>query len=216
MKNKLFSVLGVGAVVGLCAFVPSARAQAVDNSNDTVHCETITKGSLKFKPALNNTDQGASQIKVQGTLGGCSSPSNPALVFPEGKSKFKGLLNSPTSGCLGLLGPSGASGDIVFTWGVASPGVLFKTSTVHLTAGDSVGGFTGIGGGQYGQFGLGTPNGGGALAVDGGFTGGSGGVNSGGLIFTQQSVATLGTLCSQAVPLGIKAINIAVGQIDLQ
>lgn len=219
MKNKIVGVLAMTAAVGLCGFVPAAYAQ-YDNSNDTVHCETITKGSLKFKPALNNTDQGAALIKVSGTLGACKSASHPALVFPEGKSKFKGVLNSPTSGCLGLLGPSGASGDIFFTFsatdGVGGPGLLFKTSTVTLTSGDAVGGLATIGGGAYGQFGLGTPNGGGALAVSGGFTGGDGGATSGALIFTQQAGDTLATFCALTPPLGIKAINIGVGQIDLQ
>jgi hypothetical protein len=101
------------AVFGLCAFVPVARAQ-YDNSNDDVQCQTITKGVLKFKPALNNNPSTVPQvIQVGGTLGACVSTTHAALVFPEGKSKFTGVLTiSPTGpGCLGLLGASSASGD---------------------------------------------------------------------------------------------------------
>jgi hypothetical protein len=161
-------------VAGLCAFAPSARAQAVDNSNDTVHCETVTKGAIKFAPALSATGASPTTIKISGTLGGCTSPSNPTLVFPEGKSKFKGVLSAPTNNCAALAGPSGTNGTLTFTWGVAAPGVTQKVSTVTLPAGGSVGGFGAIGGGLYGTFGLGTPNGGAALSVTGGFTGGSG------------------------------------------
>jgi hypothetical protein len=207
------------AIVGLCAFVPAAYAQ-YDNSNDDVECQTITKGVLKFKPFLNNVDQGAGTIKVSGTLGACKSNTHATLVFPEAKSKFKGLLNSPTSGCLGLLGPSGASGTITLTFkatdGVGGPGLLFPTSTVTVTAGDSVGGLATIGNGAYGQFGLGTGGGGTALAVSGGFTGGDGGATSDALIFTQQAADTLSTFCGQTPPLGIKGINIGVGTIHLQ
>jgi hypothetical protein len=91
--------------------------------------------------------------------------------------------------------------------------VTQKVSTVTLPAGGSVGGFGAIGGGLYGTFGLGTPNGGAALSVTGGFTGGSGGVNSGGYVVTQQSVPSILTYCGSLT--GLKAINIGVGQIDL-
>ena len=222
MKTKIAVVFGIGAVIGLCTAVPSAWAQ-YDNSLDTVHCETITKGSLKFKPPLNAVDNGPSVdgIKVGGTLGGCSSPSNPLLVFPDGKSKFKGVLSSPTSLCTGLLGPSNANGTLTFTWKVVPPlpdtAVLFKTSTVTISAGDTIGAFTAVGGGTYGQFLLGTPNGAGALAVTGAFTGpGGAGANSGGIVYSQQAVATLAGQCALPQPLGIKAINIGLGQIDLQ
>jgi hypothetical protein len=220
VRSKIFGLVGTAAVIGVCAFSPAAYAQ-YDNTNDTVHCETVIKGSLKFKPALNNVDQGPALIKVSGTLGACTSPSHPALVFPEGKSKFKGLLTSPTSGCLGLLGPSGATGDLTFTFnatdGPGGPGLLLKTTVLHIPAGGSLGGTVAVGGGTYGQFGLGTPNGAGALSLtSGGFTGGNGGATSGGLVVTQQAVGSLGTACALAPPLGIKAINIGLAQIDLQ
>ena len=219
MNRKFVGMLAITAAFGLCAFVPSARAQ-YDNTNDDVHCQTVTKGVLKFKPPLNLADQGPGTIQVGGTLGGCSSTTHPALVFPEGKSKFKGILNSPTTGCLGLLGASGATGDLTFTFsatdGVGGPGLKLKTSVVHVPAGGSVGGLLGIGGGSYGQFGLGTPNGGAALSVTGGFTGGNAGATSGGLVVTQQSSATLATFCGLTPPLGVKQINIGVAQIDLQ
>src|SRR5690349_18045467 len=87
-----------------------------DNTNDTVHCGTILKGVIKPKPVLNNLGSGPSTFAIGGTLGGCSSPSNSNLVFPEGKSKFKGTINAPTSNCAGLAGVSTSTGTITITW----------------------------------------------------------------------------------------------------
>ena len=213
MTTKLAGFFGIAAVTGLCAFAPTAHAQAIDNSNDTVHCETVTKGAIKFAPALSNTGAVATVIKISGTLGGCSSASNPTLVFPEGKSKFKGLLNAATNNCAALAGPSTTNGTLTFSWGVAAPGVTQKVSTVTIPSGGSVGSFAAIGGGSYGVFGLGAPQGGAALSVTGGFTGGNGGATSGGYVVTQQSVASILSYCGSLT--GLKAINIGVSQIDL-
>ena len=213
MRTKLVCMLGIAAVAGFCAFAPAARAQAVDNSNDTVHCDTVTKGVIKLAPPLKNGGTLGAVIKIGGTLGGCVSPSNPSLVFPEGKSKFKGVLNSATNDCAGLAGPSTTSGTLTFTWGVASPGVTQKVSTVTIPSGGSVGSFTAIGSGAYGVFGLGAPQGGAALSVTGGFTGGDGGAGSSGYVITTQSVASILSYCASLT--GLKAINIGVSQIDL-
>lgn len=223
MKNRITGVLAITAAFGLFAFVSTASAQ-YDNTNDDVECQTITKGVLKFKPALNNSPSTVPQvIQVGGTLGACVSTTHPALVFPEGKSKFKGTLTiSPTGpGCLGLLGPSAASGDLFFTFsatdGPGGPGLKFKSTTLHIPANGTVGGLATIGNGAYGQFGLGTANGGAALSVTaGGFTGGDAGATSEGLVFTQQAGGTLTTLCGLTPPLGVKAINIGVGEIHIK
>jgi hypothetical protein len=111
---------------------------------------------LKFKPALNNNPSTVPQvIQVGGTLGACVSTTHAALVFPEGKSKFKGVLTiSPTGpGCLGLLGASSASGDLTFTFnatdGVGGPGLLHKTTILHIPSGGT-GGLATVGNGAYG------------------------------------------------------------------
>jgi hypothetical protein len=225
--------LAITVAFGLCAFVPAARAQ-YDNTNDDVVCQTITKGVLKFKPALNNNPSTVPQlIQVGGTLGACKSNTNANLVFPEGKSKFKGLLTiSPTGpGCLGLLGASTASGTLTFTFSAtensvpASPqALMFKTATVNVPSGGTLGGLYNAGGGAgelpggaYGKFALGAPNGAAALSVTGGFTGGDGGATSAGFVVTTQAGDTLATFCADVLPgKGIKAINIGVGQIQLK
>jgi hypothetical protein len=223
VKIKIVGVLAIGTALALST--APAWAQGYDNSNDDVICQTITKGVIKFKPALNNVGSALPQsIQVGGTLGACKSNTNANLVFPEGKSKFKGILSIPTSpGCLGLLGPSAASGSLTFTFNAtdttvpASPQpLLFKTATVTVSSGGTVGGLATIGLGAYGQFGLGSPQGGTALAVAGGFTGGDGGSTSEGLVFTQQAADTISTFCGLTPPLGVKQINIGVGVVHLK
>ena len=236
MKSRIVGVLAITAALGLCS-VP-AWAQ-YDNSNDDVVCQTITKGVLKFKPALNNVGSATPQtIQVGGTLGACKSNTNANLVFPEGKSKFKGVLTIPTSpGCLGLLGPSGAAGSITFSWNATENSVpatpqkiLYKTSIVNVSSGGSIGGLFSAGGsspqlpgGAYGSFALGSPNGATALSVtppigatNAAFTGGDGGAMSAGFIVTQQAGDTLAAFCGLTPPLGVKSINIGVGSIQLK
>ncbi len=228
MKSKLVGVLAITAAFGLCAFAPAAYAQ-YDNEQDDVQCQTITKGVIKFKPALNNSPSvGPQTIQVGGTLGACVSTTHAALVFPEGKSKFKGVLTiSPNGpGCLGLLGASSATGDLTFSWnatdGPAGPKILHKTTILHIPSGGTVGGLATVGNGAYGQFGLGSANGGAALSITdpvggtSGFKGGNGGATSEGLVFTQQAGGTLATLCNQVSPLGLKSINLGLGELHLQ
>jgi hypothetical protein len=227
--------LAITAALGLCS-VP-AWAQ-YDNELDDVVCQTVTKGVLKFKPALNNVGSALPQtIQVGGTLGACKSNTNANLVFPEGKSKFKGVLTIPTSpGCLGLLGPSGATGSITFSWNATENSVpatpqkiLWKTSIVNVPSGGSIGGLFAAGGsspqlpgGAYGQFSLGAPNGAAALSVTdpiggtAGFKGGDGGATSSAFIVTQQAGDTLAAFCGLTPPLGVKSINIGVGSIELK
>ena len=195
-----------------------------DNSNDTVTCGTILKGVIKPKPVLTNTGAVASVFALSGTLSGCSSPSNANLVFPEGKSKFKGTINAPTNNCLALAGSSAATGSITITWGatnsVDGAGLLNKTSTVTIPAMGSTGSFVVVGGDQHGEFILGTPN---ALTVAGGFRGpGGSGAGSTAEVITTESVTTILRACDTAaappaIPgKGLKQIGIGVGRVTLQ
>jgi len=230
VKSKIVGVLAIGTALALST--APAWAQ-YDNSNDDVVCQTVTKGVLKFKPALNNNPSTVPQlIQVGGTLGACKSNTHAALVFPEGKSKFKGLLTiSPTGpGCLGLLGPSNAAGTLTFTFsatdGVGGAALLHKTATVTVPAGGTVGGLFAAGGaspqlpgGAYGSFALGAPNGANALSISAGsgFTGGDGGATSAGFVVTQQAGDTLATFCNDTAPgKGVKAINVGIGSIQLK
>jgi hypothetical protein len=207
--------MAISAAFGLCV-LGTAQAQPVPNGNSTVHCDTMTKGVLKFVPALTTAGSGPVTIKVGGTLGGCSSASDPSLVFPEGKSKFKGVLNAPTSACAALAGVSATAGTLTFTWGVAAPGVTLKTSTVTVTGANGVSPI--INGAIYGEFDLGASHGAPALAVSGAFTGGDGGATSGAQVVTQQSAMAILNFCSgpPAAPLGVKAINVGLSNIVLQ
>jgi len=188
-----------------------------DNSNDTVHCGTILKGVIKPKPVLNNVGSGPSVFSISGTLGGCSSASNPALVFPEGKSKFKGTINAPTNACAALAGPSTSTGSITITWGATAPGgaaLLNKTSIVAIPSGGSAGSFAAIAGDSHGTFDLGVPNT--ALSVTGAFTGGTGGAGSTATVITTESVPTILSFCGLTPPKGLKQITISVGGLTLQ
>ena len=211
MKGKVIGMFGVAAAVGLFGVVPSSVAQ-IDNSNATVHCSTVTKGVIKFSPGLVAGGALPAAIKISGTLGGCTS-SDPGIAFPEGKSKFKGILNAPTNDCASLAGASPTTGTLTFTWKTV-PAVTQKISTVTIPPGGSVGGIVAIGPDLYGRFGLGAPEGAAALSVTGGFTGGDGGAGSSGLVVTQQSIVSVTTYC--APPLALKAINIGVSGLTLQ
>lgn len=213
MKKRLVGVFALSAAFGLCGLGSTALAQTpFANENSTVNCQTVTKGALKFAPALITGGSSLETIKVSGTLGGCGIPGHPEVVFPEGKSKFKGVLTSPTNDCMALNGASATAGSLTFTWGVAAPGVTQKTSTVNITG--AFGSSAIINGGLYGQFNLGPPNAP-PVTVTGGFTGGDAGATSTAAVVTQQSAITLGTFCTPPA-LGIKAINIGVANITLQ
>jgi hypothetical protein len=191
-----------------------------NNANDTVKCGTISKGVIKPKPVLNNTGVAPSVFSISGTLGGCTSPSNPNLVFPEGKSKFKGTINAPTSNCAGLAGPSTSTGTLTITWGatdsVSGAGMLNKTSTVTIPSNGSVGNFAVVAGDSHGTFDLGQPGAPAALSVTGGFTGGNGGATSTATVITQESVTTILSFCALPAPKGLKQITIGVGGLTLQ
>jgi hypothetical protein len=213
-------LFGSVAALAFGAAVPSSQASdpPVDASNGTVTCETITKGVIKPKPALmNGGTTNPTLIQISGTLGGCSSPDT-AVTFPEGKSKFKGLLTATNNDCAGLAGPSASTGTITISWGTV-PALVNKTSTVTVSAGGSAGGFGLVAGALRGTFNLGegAPSDGSpssALAVSGAFTGGDGGASSGSVVVTQQAVSTILAGCADTLK-GLKQINIGAGTIHL-
>jgi hypothetical protein len=220
----MFGLFSVAALVAFGSVSVQAGPPPYDNSLDTVSCGTILKGVIKPKPVLTNTGATPSVFALSGTLSGCTSPSNPNLVFPEGKSKFKGTINAPTNNCLALAGSSTATGSITITWGaidsVSGAGMLNKTSIVNLPSMSSTGNFVVVAGDQHGDFQLGTPN---ALSVTGGFRGpGGSGAGSNAEVITTESVTTILRACDTlAVPpaipgKGLKQITIGVGGLKLQ
>jgi hypothetical protein len=222
-KIVMSAVAALVPLAGWFAFVPAAAAGVTpyDNSMDTVVCQTVSKGVIKPKPLLVNGGSLPAVLSVSGTLGGCSSPSNANLVFPEGKSKFKGTINSATNNCLGLLGPTTGTGTLTITWSATEmttgATLLHKTSTVSIPTGGAIGNFAsegpGLPGGLYGTFVLGAPNGAGPLAVSGGFQGTDAGATSTASIITQESVPTLTSFCAAK---GIKQVTLGVTSIELQ
>jgi len=227
-KIVMSAIAAAVPLAGWFAFVPAATAGVapVDNSQDTVICTTVTKGIIKVTPPLliPGSPSTPATISISGTLGGCSSPSRPSLVFPEGKSKFKGTLNSTTTSCTALAGPTTGTGTITFSWGATDTGtggtgggLAQKTSTLTLPTGAAVGGmFTSPTqpAAQYGQFVVGTANlVGVAPSVAGGFQGGNGGATSVATIVTTQSVGTAAGFC---VGKGLKQLNIGTGAIELE
>ena len=123
-KIVMSAVAAAVPLAGWLAFVPAATAglPPYDNTNDTVRCLTVTKGIIKANPPLQFGGALPTTISISGTLGGCTSPSHPTLVFPEGKSKFKGTLLAPTNDCTNLNGPTTGTGTIVFTWSATDTG----------------------------------------------------------------------------------------------
>ena len=226
-KIVMSAVAVMVPLAGWFVLVPPAAAGVapVDNSQDTVVCTTVTKGIIKASPPL--VIPGAAvptTLSISGTLGGCSSPSRPSLVFPEGKSKFKGTITGTTDSCTALAGPTTGTGTITFSWGATDTGtggtgggLAQKTSTLSLPTGGAVGGtFTSPTqpAAQYGQFVIGTANGvGAAPAVSGGFQGGDGGATSAATVVTTQSIGTALSFC---VGKGIKQLNMGTGAIALQ
>ena len=222
-KIVMSAIAAAVPLAGWFAFVPAATAgpPPVDNSQDTVICTTVTKGIIKVTPPLLIPGGPASTvISISGTLGGCSSPSRGSLVFPEGKSKFKGTINGTTNSCTALAGPTTGTGTITFSWGATDSngaGLAQKTSTLTLPTGAAVGGTfnspTQPPAG-YGQFVVGTANGVGvAPAVAGGFQGGNSGATSVATIVTTQSVGTAAGFC---LGKGLKQLNIGTGAIELE
>lgn len=225
-KIVMSAVAAVVPLAGWFAFVPAAAAGVppYDNSQDSVICTTVTKGILKVTPPLL-IPGGATPttISVSGTLGGCSSPSNANLVFPEGKSKFKGTINGTTNSCTALAGPTTGTGTITFSWSATNSAtgaaLAQKTSTLSLPTGGAVGGTFALPAAlnpaaSYGQFVIGTANGVAvAPAVSGGFQGGNAGATSTATVLTTQSIGTALGFCTGK---GIKQLNIGIGAIELQ
>jgi len=229
-KIVMSALAAVAPLAGWLAFVPAATAgpPPVDVSQDTVHCTTVSKGIIKAAPPLILGGVTPAVISISGTLSGCSSASRTSLVFPEGKSKFKGTLNAANNDCLGLNGPTTGTGTITFTWsatdtgaGGTGGGLASKTSTLSLPTGGAVGGMfnsSTLPAASYGQFLVGTANGvAQPPAVSGDFQGGNGGATSVATLVTTQSTVTAGLLCLPP-PLGkgLKQLNIGLGAVELK
>ena len=213
-ERKLIATIGTTMVL---AFALTGTAQAqVDVSNSTVTCNTVVKGSIKLAPALITGGALPTVFKIKGKLAGCTTNA-PGVTILNGKSSFSGLVNVPTNDCAALLNPGAVSGTITVKW-KATPAILPTSSVITLDNGDATAGLFATGWlAPYGYFGLGVnprPSGtaGNPVAVSGAFTGGSGGINSTADIVTGEDTAFI---LGQCGGLGVKAITIAIGQLQL-
>ena len=192
-------------------------ATAIDNSNASVTCTTIAKGTLKARPPLTAGGGVPTFLLLSGKLGGCTSPDG--ITFQEGKSTFRAIFNVADNACVGLAGVNPTTGSITIRWKTNEP-VTNPISTVTLPAGSIVGNAGSVAGALRVTFDLGTgppSNGGGMgaspLSVAGGFTGGDGGANSGVTVVTQLSVDSVLTLCNSKK--GIQEISLGAGALTL-
>lgn len=217
-----FAIAVVGSLV--------SAAHAVDCSNATIVCNTFTKGSAKFKPALNPGGCGSAPnetISLKGTISDCVVTGASGVTVVSGS--LKGTLYTGDCSCLGLAAPTALvtpppnkQNALVVKWKFA-PGAACNpgqnTSTLSFTAASVIS--PGVlvppafpaPGGIYGFFALAPPAA--TPAVSGIFTGGSGGANSTAVGTTTESAATLLGTCNTA-PAGLKGFTFGQGQIALQ
>jgi hypothetical protein len=211
MVRKLF-IVGALAALPLGFLIRANSAWAgpppIDVSNDKINCNTVI-GSVKIKPALvNGGVAGATDIKVKGTLDGCTDTTNGAVIIHA--SKFKGELTGTSNDCATLLSASSVTGSITVKWKADSTTPI-TPNTSTLTPGTLTGGTfapAALAPATYGDFTIGS-----GATVSGAFTGGDGGATTHAVLATGQDVGALGTACAGA---GIKAITIGLGTLTLQ
>ena len=211
--RKIAFLGGTAALLAGSLFVGAgahAAAPAVDASQYTVACDTITGGSVGFKPALVLGGSTPSVASIKGTLSGCTATpndGNPAVTVTSGS--VKGSLSTSTNDCLSLLGPSTSTGTITITW-KTTPALVSKTTTITVHSGNVSGGtanpFTDLA--TYGLFGItGTTQ-------SGSFGGGDSGASSFTNALTVQGVGALTPQCTPPSK-GLKAITLGSGEVSL-
>jgi len=210
-KIALFSVTAalIGGVVVGSAGVAMAQ---IDATNYTVSCDTLTKGTIGFKPSLAIPGGAvAESTKIKGTLSGCTAtPSGGGMPVTVTSGSVSGLLTSNSNSCTALLGPSTATGTITIKWKTVQK-LTNATTTITVASGTVAGGtatpfgdaatygtFTISGTSQTGPFG--GPSGTGAASVT--------------KSLTVQGVGALTALCTSAT--GLKAANLGPTEVNLQ
>jgi hypothetical protein len=216
MLHKV-ALFGITALVGgfVVGSAGVATAQTVDATHYTITCDTLSKGTIGFKPSLF-LPGGAVPLestKIKGTLSGCTATpdgANPAITVVSGS--VSGLLSGTSNACTSLLGPSTTTGTITIKWKVASPVKLVNaTTTITVASGNTVGGTSAVFGdsAMYGSF---TISG---TTQTGPFGGPSGtGAASVTKALTVQGESALAAACVSTA--GLKAANIGPTELNLQ
>jgi len=242
LKTKLIAAAGSLVLVGslAAAAAPTAGAAApppVNVQNHKLKCDTLT-GSLKFVPPLTLGGTSPGSITLNSKLDGCTDLTDNTISVKAAVTK--GILNSATNDCLGLLGLSAATtGTVTSGWAAntgtpkiddGDAGNAGKTES-HLQVGQTYGGTfnnTAVGapaadqpalnkdswGASYGFFRIGGNSGTSAPTITGAFTGGDNGNTTTFDGTTGQDVGATGTMCFSAT--GIKALVFGIGGVTLQ
>jgi len=219
-------------LLGLCS-----SAAAIDCTNLTVTCNTLTKGTTKFKPVLSNASAPGTcttsvpanleVISIKGTLSDCTV-SNPAVKIVSGA--VKGTIYTGDCSCASLVSPSnpvvtpppGKFNSLVTTWKFDSSGTLCDSgqvkSTFALAPGVAAITQTVFSPGPpffnptaiYGLFSLGPPG----VGVSGIFQGGDLGTTSFTSGTTTESAVTLLTTCGSSK--GLKGFTFGQANSVLQ
>ncbi len=220
--------------IGLLVF--QTPAVAVDCTNATIVCNTFTKGSAKFKPALNaaaglgtcpQSPTGIEEIKIKGVLSDCTVTGASGVTVLSGS--VKGTLYTNDCSCAGLAVPTvliatpppNKQSALVTRWKFApgaacDPGQV--SSTLTLTPGTSTINNPGPWSpgppfnpsALYGKFNLS----GAGVGVTGIFTGGTGGTGSSTTGTTTESVVSIISTCTG--PTGLKGFSFGQGDVSLQ
>jgi len=228
MQRKI-SMAAAFLPVGLLVF--QTVAAAVDCTNATIVCNTFTKGSAKFSPALKPGQPclaSGEKITLKGNISDCTVSGVTGVTVLSGK--VKGELYTNNCDCSGLALPTvpiatpppGKQSALITTWKFApgaacDPGQV--SSTLTLTPATSTINNPGPWSpgppfnptALYGRFNLS----GAGVGVTGIFTGGTGGTGSSTTGTTTESVLTIIGTCTTN-PAGLKGFSFGQADVSLQ
>ncbi len=212
MLRKIALLGSTVALVGSALFMGGAAhaGGTLDASHYTVSCDTMTKGTVGFVPALTLAGTSPEAVKIKGALSGCTATpdgSNPAVQVLS--ATVSGALTGGTNSCLSLLGPSTATGTITIKWKTV-PALLNATTTITINSGNVSGGtaFPFSDAAAYGNFSIS------GTTQTGAFGGPSGtGAASFTKALTVQGVSGLTPACTSAT--GLKGVALGSTEVFL-
>lgn len=212
MFRKLALCCSAIALVSSALFIPGSGAAGtkVDASQYEVHCGTMNKGIIGFKPPLIGGGTLAEITKVSGILDGCVATHTFDAGAPDIQvinGTVKGLLTGNTNDCGGLLGPANTTGALVVKWKTV-PALLNPVTTITIGNGNVNGNVQALLGNLYGKFSIS------GAAVTGSFLGTDNGASSASTSITVQDAVALGNACGSIA--GLKQVNIGPSSIDLK
>jgi hypothetical protein len=214
VARKIINVYGMVLLGVLASGAAAYAAGTIDATHYTVSCDTLSKGSVGFKPALFFGGAAPSSTKLKGTLSGCvATPdgTNPAVTVISGS--VSGLLTTPNNDCGGLVGPSATTGMITIKW-KTTPALANATTTITVASGNVSGGTAAPLPPDTAQYGLFTISG---TSQTGAFGGASGtGALSTTRALTVQGIINLATNCAPPPAKGLKAVNLGPTSIILK